>query len=62
MIVVPSLLVPRSQPPELLELVDQAFDPVALPVECSIDWADAPAWLQAAAARWAREEGWKRDL
>lgn len=27
-----------------------------------IDWADAPAWLQAAAARWAREEGWHNDI
>jgi hypothetical protein len=42
MIVLRSFLIPRRQPPELLEAVDQALDPVALAIQRPIERARAP--------------------
>lgn len=48
--------------PPLAEQLRKAEEATRLDPPRPIDWADAPAWLQAAAARWAREEGWEREM
>ena len=47
--------------PTLAEQLRKAEEATRLDPPRPIDWADALAWLQVAAACWAREEGWDSE-
>lgn len=47
--------------PPLAEQLRKAEEATRLDPPRPISWADAPAWLQAAVERWAREEGWDSE-